>query len=100
MVVREPVMRVLPELEEGKRVVTVCADEVARGASLLRTWELAWRAERPEDQIREADDREDAHDRDGERQPFELVVELDRRRVPGQQACGADSDDAQRDEKR
>jgi hypothetical protein len=80
--------------------VTVGADEVRCGLAPLGTGQLARRAERAEDQVREGSDARSTEDGDRDRPPGELVAELDRRGIPGEQTGRARDHDPEWDEER
>ena len=94
----EVIVGVLAQLEERERVVTVATDEVDGRSALTRSGQLPGSAQRPEEEIGEQEHSQAPGGADHQRQPLELVVELQRGGVPGKHAARRDGDRSDHDE--
>ena len=98
MVAVEVIVGVLAQLEERKRVVTMTTDELDGRSTLARSGQLPRSAQRPEEEVGEQKHPQDSGDADDQRQPLELVVDLQRGGVPGQHTARRDGDGADHDD--
>ncbi len=83
----EVIVGVLAQLEERERVVTMATDEVDGRPASARSGQVPRSAQRPEEEVGEQEYPGDSGGADGQRQPLELAVDIQRGGVPGQHAA-------------